>query len=64
MTFGKEVILLGKLDAAARVQKHALPADIEAMYARALAATHQLPTAINRMKQSVAARPAKCRLSG
>jgi protein O-GlcNAc transferase len=53
----KEVILLGKLDAAARVQKHTLPADIEAMYARALAATHQLPMAINRMKQSIGADP-------
>jgi protein O-GlcNAc transferase len=53
----KEVILLGKLDAAARAQKHALPADIEAMYARALAATHQLPAAVLRMKQAVAADP-------
>ena len=53
----KEVILLGKLDAAARAQKHALPADTEAMYARALAATHQLPAAIIRMKQAVAADP-------
>jgi protein O-GlcNAc transferase len=53
----KEVILLGKLEAAARAQKHALPADTEAMYARALAATHQLPAAIIRMKQAVAADP-------
>jgi protein O-GlcNAc transferase len=53
----REVILLGKLDAAARAQKHALPADTEAMYARALAATHQLPAAIIRMKQAVAADP-------
>jgi protein O-GlcNAc transferase len=53
----KEVILLGKLDAAARAQKHALPADTEAMYGRALAATHQLPAAILRMKQAVAADP-------
>jgi tetratricopeptide (TPR) repeat protein len=53
----KEVILLKKLDAAARAQKHALPADIEAMYARALAATHQVPAAVLRMKQAVAADP-------
>ena len=53
----KEVILLGKLDAAARAQKHPLPADTEAMYARALAATHQLPAAIIHMKQAVAADP-------
>ena len=53
----KEVILLRKLDAAARAQKHALPADIEAMYARALAATHQVPAAVLRMKQAVAADP-------
>jgi protein O-GlcNAc transferase len=53
----KAVILLKKLDAAARAQKHALPADIEAMYARALAATHQVPAAILRMKQAVAADP-------
>jgi protein O-GlcNAc transferase len=53
----KEVILLKKLDAAARAQKHALPADFEAMYARALAATHQVPAAILRMKQAVAADP-------
>jgi protein O-GlcNAc transferase len=53
----KEVILLGKLDAAARVQKHALPADTEAMYGRALAATHQLPAAVIHMKRAVAADP-------
>jgi tetratricopeptide (TPR) repeat protein len=53
----KEVILLKKLDAAARVQKHALPADTEAMYARALAATHQVPAAILQMKRAVAANP-------
>ena len=33
-----------------------------AMYAFALAATHQLPAAVMRMKQAVAADPAKCRL--
>jgi tetratricopeptide (TPR) repeat protein len=53
----KEVILLGKLDAAARAQKHALPAGTEAMYARALAATHQLPAAVIHMKRAVAAAP-------
>jgi protein O-GlcNAc transferase len=53
----KEVILLGKLEAAARAQKHALPADIEAMYARALAATHQPAAAIIHMKQAVVADP-------
>jgi protein O-GlcNAc transferase len=53
----KEVILLGKLEAAARAQKHALPAGIEAMYARALAATHQPAAAIIHMKQAVAADP-------
>jgi protein O-GlcNAc transferase len=53
----KEVLLLKKLDASARVQKHALPADIEAMYARALAAMHQVPAAIIHMKQAVAADP-------
>src|SRR5271170_961840 len=53
----KEVILLKKLDVAARARKHALPADIEAMYARALAATGQIPAAIPRMKHAVAADP-------
>jgi protein O-GlcNAc transferase len=53
----KEVILLGKLEAAARAQKRPLPADIEAMYARALAATHQPAAAIVHMKQAVAADP-------
>jgi protein O-GlcNAc transferase len=53
----KEVILLGKLEAAARAQKHPLSADIEAMYARALAATHQPGAAIIHMKQAVAADP-------
>jgi protein O-GlcNAc transferase len=53
----KEVILLRKLDAGARARKHPLPADTEAMYARALAATHQLPVAILHMKQAVAADP-------
>jgi tetratricopeptide (TPR) repeat protein len=52
-----EVILLGKLEAAARAQKHPLPAGIEAMYARALAATHQPAAAIIHMKQAVAADP-------
>jgi len=49
----KEVISLGKLEA----QKHPLPAGIEAMYARALAATHQPAAAIVHMKQAVAADP-------
>jgi protein O-GlcNAc transferase len=53
----KEVILLGKLEAAARAQKHPPPADIEAMYARALAATHQPAAAIIHMKQAVVADP-------
>jgi protein O-GlcNAc transferase len=53
----KEVVLLGKLDAAARAQKHPLPGDTEAMYARALAATHQLPAAIIHMKRAVADAP-------
>jgi tetratricopeptide (TPR) repeat protein len=53
----KEIILLRKLDAAARARKHPLPADTEAMYGRALAATHQLPAAIIHMKQAVAADP-------
>jgi protein O-GlcNAc transferase len=53
----KEAILLGKLEAAARAQKHPLPAGIEAMYARALAATHQPAAAIIHMKQAVAADP-------
>jgi protein O-GlcNAc transferase len=53
----KEVILLGTLEAAARAQKHALPADIEAMYARALAATHQPAAAIVHMRQAIAADP-------
>jgi protein O-GlcNAc transferase len=53
----KEVILLGKLEAAARAQKHTLPAGIEAMYARALAATHQPAAAIIHMKLAVAADP-------
>ena len=53
----KEVIWLGKLDAAARAQKHPLPADTEAMYARALAATDQLPAAILHMKRASAAAP-------
>jgi protein O-GlcNAc transferase len=53
----KEVVLLGKLEAAARAEKHPLPANIEAMYARALAATHQPAAAIIHMKQAVAADP-------
>jgi protein O-GlcNAc transferase len=53
----KEVILLGKLEAAARAQKHSLPAGIEATYARALAATHQPAAAIVHMKQAVATDP-------
>ena len=53
----KELVLLARLDAAARAQKHALPADTSAMYAFALAATHQLPAAVMRMKQAVAADP-------
>jgi protein O-GlcNAc transferase len=57
----KELILLKKLDATALAQKRALPADIQAMYARALAATHQLPAAVTRMKQAVAADPRNTR---
>ena len=60
----KELVVLARLDAAARAQKHALPADASAMYAFALAATHQLPAAVMRMKQAVAADPAKCDVPG
>jgi protein O-GlcNAc transferase len=53
----KELVLLARLDAAARAQKRPLPTDVAVMYARALAATHQLPAAVIRMKQAVAADP-------
>jgi protein O-GlcNAc transferase len=43
-----------KLEAASRTEKRPLPANVLAGYARALAATQQLPAAIARMKEAVA----------
>ena len=46
-----------KLDAASRAEKHPLPPYVLAAYARALAESQQLPAAIARMKEAVAADP-------
>ena len=46
-----------KLDAAARAEKHPMPPYMLAAYARALAASHQYPAAIARMKEAIAADP-------
>ncbi len=53
----KELVLLARMDETSRAQKRPLPADVSAMYARALAATHRLPAAVARMQQAVAADP-------
>jgi tetratricopeptide (TPR) repeat protein len=46
-----------KLEAVSRSEKHPLPANVLAAYARALAATQQLPAAVARMKEAVAEDP-------
>jgi protein O-GlcNAc transferase len=46
-----------KLEAVSRTEKHPLPANVLASYARALAATQQLSAAIARMKEAVAEDP-------
>jgi protein O-GlcNAc transferase len=51
-----------KLDASARAEKHLLPADVLAAYARSLAATHQLAAATTKMKEAVAASPQNAQL--
>ena len=53
----KELTLLTRLDAASRAQQRPLPANVSTMYVRALVAHHDLPGAISRMKQAVAAAP-------
>jgi protein O-GlcNAc transferase len=51
-----------KLDASARTEKHPLPADVLAAYARSLAATHQFEAATTKMKEAVAASPQNAEL--
>lgn len=53
----KEVAVLAKLENAARTQKRALPGNLYVMFARALAATHQVPAAITQMRRAVVITP-------
>ncbi len=53
----KELAALAKFEATDRARKEATPAYVDAMYVRALVATHQLPAAVARMKREAGAAP-------
>ena len=53
----KELAALAKVEAANRVRKEPNPAYVDAMYMRALVATHQLPAAVVRLKRESSAAP-------
>jgi len=51
-----------KLDAAARIEKHPLPAEVLAAYARSLAASHQFASAVGKMREALTESPQNARL--
>ncbi len=53
----KVVEVLARLNKVERAEKRVLPASTSALYARALAATHQIPAAITQMRTAVSADP-------